>query len=148
MAAQDLELAGVSATPRADETTQRQEPLARLALADLRGAIESPDDTVLLTYRAVESVRQWFLDGNEDDPRAREKSWIAMRSTLGVDKERTQGLAELAKSRRHGGATPSTGEERKEALLIARDVVERFVIHLNPSQADPSEPLGSRISDS
>jgi hypothetical protein len=118
-----------------------EEPLARLALADLRGAIESPDDTVLLTYRAVESVRQWFLDSDEDDPQARKKSWSAMRSTLGVNEERVQTLSELAKSRRHGGATPSTGEERKEALLIARDVVARFVHHLNTPEATPSGPV-------
>jgi hypothetical protein len=115
-----------------------EEPLARLALADLRSAIDTPDDTVLLTYRAVESVRQWFLDGHEDDKRSRDKSWIVMRSTLGVVEKRTRRLEDLAKSRRHGGATPSTAEERKEALLIARDVVERFVIHLARSQAIPS----------
>lgn len=51
------------------------EPLARLALANLWAAIESPDDTGYLAYRAVESVRQWFLVGEEDDGSAREQSW-------------------------------------------------------------------------
>jgi hypothetical protein len=113
-----------------------QEPLARLALADLRAAIESPDDTVLLTYRAVESIRQWFLDGDEDDGTSRKASWIAMRSTLSVDERSIRRISELARSRRHGGATPSTAEERKESILIARDVVARFVTHLGTHQAN------------
>lgn len=112
------------------------EPLARLALADLRTAIESPDDTLYLAYRAVESVRQWFLVGEVDDKPARKASWDRMRSELGIaDDGPTRRLEKLAMSRRHGGATPPTGDERTEAMLLARDIVARFVGHLHARTA-------------
>lgn len=59
------------------------EPLARLAVADLRAALQYPDDTLVYAYRAVESVRQWFLkQGQVDNRAARERTWEAMRETL------------------------------------------------------------------
>ena len=61
------------------------EPLARLALADLRAAIDAADETLFLSYRAVERVRQWFLEPNvEEDNRVRRESWAKMRNTLSV----------------------------------------------------------------
>lgn len=111
------------------------EPLARLALADLRAAIESPDDTGYLAYRAVESVRQWFLVGEEDDGSAREQSWRDMRVALAVDESPLRGLSRLARQRRHGAVASPTESQRKEALLLARDVVARFVAHINERRA-------------
>lgn len=112
-------------------TATIKEPLARLALADLRTAIESPDDTGYLAYRAVESVRQWFLVGTADDQSARERSWSDMRTTLGLDESRLRWLGTLALSRRHGAVAPLTEGQRKEALLLGRDIVTRFIEHIN-----------------
>lgn len=106
------------------------EPLARLALADLRVAIESPDDTAYLAYRAVESVRQWFLVGEQDDDNARKQSWKDIHAALAledVDESSFAELRRLARQRRHGAVAPLTENQRKDALLLARDVVARFV---------------------
>ena len=107
------------------------EPLVRFALADLRVAMESPDDTGYLAYRAVESVRQWFLAGDEEDKRARTQAWMDMRAALDLDESRLRSLEELARQRRHGGVALITETQRKEALLLARDVVARFIAHIN-----------------
>lgn len=110
------------------------EPLARLALADLRVAIESPDDTAYLAYRAVESVRQWFLVGEQDDDSARKQSGKDTRAALAledVDESSFAELRRLARQRRHGAVSPLTENQRKDALLLARDVVARFVTHIN-----------------
>ena len=107
------------------------EPLVRFALADLRVAMESPDDTGYLAYRAVESVRQWFLAGDEEDKRARTQAWMDMRAALDLDESRLRSLGELARQRRHGGVALITETQRKEALLLARDVVARFIAHIN-----------------
>lgn len=108
-----------------------EESLARMALADLRRAIDSPDDTVFLAYRAVESVRQWFLIGAADDGEARKKSWKDMRAVLSLEESRLRWLEKLALSRRHGAIAPPTGSQREEAILLARDVVARFIAHID-----------------
>jgi hypothetical protein len=113
------------------------EPLVRFALADLRMAIESPDDTGYLAYRAVESVRQWFLVGEEDDDSARKQSWIDMRAALEIDESRLRWLDRLARQRRHGAATLITESQRKESLLLARGVVARFIAHINERGTPP-----------
>jgi hypothetical protein len=114
------------------------EPLARLALADLRTAIEAPDDTPFLAYRAVESVRQWFLaDQSEDEGSARVKSWQVMRDTLEIDEVSVRRLAVLARGRRHGGSQSPTGAEREEALRLSRAIVAAFVDHIH--RAHPAE---------
>lgn len=87
-----------------------REPLARLAFANLRTAIESPDDTGYLAYRAVESVRQWFLVEPADDQSARERS--DMRAALAIDGSRLRCLETLALARRHGAAAPLTEIQR------------------------------------
>lgn len=107
------------------------EPLVRLALADLRAAIDAPDETLFLSYRAVESVRQWFLENDaEDEGRARAKSWERMRETLSVDETTTRRLEALARGRRHGGGVPPTAPEREEAPRLARAVVAALIVHL------------------
>jgi hypothetical protein len=108
-----------------------QEPLARLALADLRAALQYPDDTLFYAYRAVESVRQWFLPaGERDDDNTRKQSWTAMRAALGLKRPPIDRLAHLAAGRRHGAVAPPTESERLEALRIARPVVKAFVDYL------------------
>jgi hypothetical protein len=64
------------------------EPLARAALRDLTTAIGAPFDTTFAAYRAVESVRQYFVDdANEDRGHARELSWEAMRDALAQERD-------------------------------------------------------------
>lgn len=112
------------------------EPLARLALADLRSAIDTPDDTPFLSYRAVESVRQWFLPAQgEDEGSTRTASWQSMRSALGIEENSLRRLAALAKGRRHGGGKPPTGEEREESLRLSRNIVAAFVQHIHQTQS-------------
>lgn len=111
-------------------------PEVRYALADLRSAIERHDDTAFYCYRAVECVRQYFLDGNGDLPGPRKESWDRLRESLGVEREDLQKLANLAKSRRHGGFLILTESQRMEALLLARLVVEKFVSHISNLNRD------------
>jgi hypothetical protein len=111
-------------------TAAAAEPLVRLALGDLRTAIESPDDTLFLCYRAVESVRQWFLVGDEDEKSARLESWVAMRTALDLEEAPMRRLEKAAMGRRHGAAHPPTAVQRLEALQLAREVVSRLVTHI------------------
>ena len=58
----------------------------RLALADLRAALQYHNDRCFYAYRAVESMRQCYLkEGKADRGTARERSWEHLRSTLHLD---------------------------------------------------------------
>jgi len=106
---------------------------ARLALADLRAALEYPDDTAFYSYRAIETVRQSFLSGSTDTETERRKSWQTMRETLSLDRHSLDQVRDLAMPRRHGGAErPGPSEaQRLQVLRVARHVVSRFVSHLS-----------------
>ena len=123
-------------------TAAVQEPLARLALADLRAALQYPDDTLFYAYRAVESTRQWFMPpGQPDDDNTRKQSWRAMRAALGLERPPLDRLADLAAGRRHGAVAPPTEAERLEALRTARPVVRAFVDFLI-AQGSAEEAIG------
>lgn len=110
-------------------------PLVRFALADLRASLVSPDDSAFLAYRAIESIRQWFLQDSEDVSNDRDTSWVELRQTLNVNRADLDVLRLLANRRRHGGSQPLTANERKDAITLARIVVERFVKHLSAPKA-------------
>ncbi len=106
------------------------EPLVRLALADVRTAIDSPGETVWLSYRAIESVRQWFLpEGASDVNAARRQSWTDLKATLDIKEEEIRALEKLAIARRHGADAFTPEEVRLNALRLARRVIERFIAH-------------------
>ncbi|GAA1566007.1 hypothetical protein GCM10009789_19360 [Kribbella sancticallisti] len=114
-----------------------EEPLVRLALADLRTALDLPGETVVLCYRAIESIRQWFLYGDADDDSARKQSWIDLKTHLDIKREEIKPLEAMATSRRHGADTAATERQRVEALTLARKVVERFVAYRVSLTAPP-----------
>ncbi|MFI5730346.1 hypothetical protein ACIA49_09525 [Kribbella sp. NPDC051587] len=103
------------------------ESAVRLALADLRSAIDSPGETVMLCFRAIESIRHWYLDGKADSDAARNRSWKALRAELDIDREEIKPLEYLATARRHGAEPFATEQQRLDAVLLARKVVQRFV---------------------
>lgn len=111
------------------------EPLARLALADLRAALQYPDDSLFYAYRAIESVRQWFQEDGQISNRARDQAWEAMRDVLQLSRDPVDDpidqLAKWSVSRRHGELAPPTEDQRKEALLTARRAVRSFIDYLN-----------------
>jgi len=105
-------------------------PLARFALADIRMAMQSPDDTEFHAFRAIESVRQHFLGSEPDEGAARKRSWIKMREDLQLEQGPIDALTRRAIPRRHGEVSLISGDERLSAILTARAVVEKFVAHL------------------
>jgi hypothetical protein len=116
------------------------EPLARLALADLRAALQYPDDSLFYAYRAIESVRQWFQEDGQISNRARDQAWEAMRaSSLRLPRDPVDDpidqLARWSVGRRHGELAPPTEDQRKEGLVTARRAVRSFIDYLNTRAA-------------
>jgi hypothetical protein len=100
----------------------------RMALADLRSAILEPFDTCVNCYRAVESIRHEYLEGELDSGAARKNSWKRLRDALAVKEEDLRWLEERATPRRHGRALDVTHSERERALRLARHVVEAYCL--------------------
>jgi hypothetical protein len=98
----------------------------RQALKDLRNAIREPSDTVFHCYRAVEAVRQEYVDTGQRDARAaRRASWDRLRQSTGAREADLRWLEELATRRRHGQPVGVSHETRERALRIARTVLKQ-----------------------
>ncbi|MBX9671109.1 MAG: hypothetical protein K2X93_26200 [Candidatus Obscuribacterales bacterium] len=77
----------------------------RRSLADLREAIKSPKDTGEFCYRAIETIRKYFVKANLLDDSKREdsnKSWKFLREELNVARERIDEISKFAVDPRHG----------------------------------------------
>jgi hypothetical protein len=105
----------------------------RMALSDLRSAIREPLDTCVNCYRAVESIRQEYLEGNPDQGTARKNSWKRLRDAIGADEAELRWLEDRATPRRHGDPTDVTHAERERALRLAWRVVEEHCLNFGES---------------
>jgi len=118
----------------------------RMALADLRNAIREPLDTCVNCYRAVESIRHEYLEGNADIGSARKASWKRMRDAVGLAEEDLRWLEERATPRRHGRAIDVTGDERRKALRIARKAIQEHCL-ANRISAVPENDVVAEAAD-
>jgi len=118
----------------------------RMALADLRSAIREPLDTCVNCYRAMESIRHDYLEGDVDTGSARRASWTRMRDALGLPKEDLRWLEERATPRRHGRVIDVTGDERQRALGIARKALQEHCLAHRIS-AVPGNDIVAEASD-
>lgn len=95
------------------------------SLADLREAIRKPHDTGFFCYRAVESLRQAFVEPKDGDNTKR--SWERISSALQIDRSWITLLEQFGKPQRHGETPYMSGDDRIQALKRARTVVGRYV---------------------
>ena len=101
----------------------------RIALGDLREAVRSHTHTAFFCLRAVECLRQCYLDPSEqDDGAARKASWQRMGDELRVDKSWIADLQDASVSERHGQLRTMSDKQRVELLLRTWKVVDRFIM--------------------
>ncbi len=104
------------------------DPLRR-ALGDVGRAYRMPHDTGLFAYRAIESLRQHFVNSEDKEKTRAKKSWISMRECLRIDQALTTKLEDFSKYQRHGEAKHLSGSERSDVIKTARQVIDRFILH-------------------
>ncbi|WP_280458689.1 hypothetical protein [Nocardia carnea] len=114
----------------------------RHALADMRMALRLTIDTAFYCYRAIECLRQEFVqaeDGTRTAP-----SWARMHDALGTSKADMEPLTQLATARRHGESQPLSHEERLKWLRWTRDVVGRYIEEHFPDRiaGESHQPTG------
>jgi hypothetical protein len=93
----------------------------RRALADLRWAILSPDDTPFFCYRSLEALRRHF-------PGTARQARASMCTSLRVDDGWVVDcLQKPANEIRHGAVVPVTDLDRQRSLLAAREIIDRYM---------------------
>ena len=94
-------------------------------LADLREAIRAPKDTGFFCYRAIESLRQFFLHekgaGNE------KASWELLRTELNVSRDDINVIKHIADPVRHGHGAGIMDEQRAKVFVMTWKIVNEFV---------------------
>jgi hypothetical protein len=103
------------------------------ALADLRESIRSPIDTGLFCYRAVESIRQQFVQPGESKDN---KSWERLRQALAVEESFIKSIKLFADDPRHGKTPYISGPERVDCMKRAWVIVDRFCLYLQRGAKD------------
>lgn len=106
----------------------------RYIFSDLRRAIKYPNDTGVHCYRAIETIRQFFLDGDPHDKDARKQSWEKLRNSLNVTEDYLKSVEKYSLSARHGRPILMTGLKRVEIMKQTWKVVDRFLVYLDGNQ--------------
>jgi hypothetical protein len=98
-------------------------------LADLREAIRVPKDTGFFCYRAIESLKQFFLiEGRAKDEK---EAWEMLRSELEVERSALDTIKVLADPARHGNSQSVSDAQRAAAFTTTWDVVNKFLKYGN-----------------
>lgn len=109
-------------------TVPRDYQLAfRRALADYREAIRSFEDTAFFCYRAVEDLRQIFVESERsNESMTWERLWIALGEVEDARAYVKDILRPLAMGNRHGGGTSIAQEARLEMLQKTSKIIAKF----------------------
>ena len=112
-----------------DETKARAVSQLAQALADIREAIRNPHDTALHCYRAIEDIRQCYVEPGDrrGDEVVTKPSWERMRGQLRFEESWIKDIASARRPQAHGDSRMLSGEERGEFVRRARVVVDRFL---------------------
>lgn len=108
----------------------------RVALADVQRALTAGRDTTFYAYRAVESVRQRFVLPTD---RNTGQSWGRMWAALGGSRELVEAFQDQATRRRHGAVDSYSHDERRLALVRAREVTALFASWLDRQSSAASD---------
>ncbi|MSQ40825.1 MAG: hypothetical protein EXR55_04050 [Dehalococcoidia bacterium] len=109
-----------------DTQNQQAAGVLRQALADLRETIRSPIDTGFHCFRAVECLRQFFVEPEDPDDKG---SWERMGEKLGIEHFWTEPIRLFARPQWHGGFPSMSGNQRVDMMMRAWKVVDRFIVY-------------------
>ena len=99
----------------------------RRCFGDIREAIRVPKDTGFFCYRAIETIRQYFL--KEKNSRSERESWEQLREDLKIQRSQIDFVKSFADPIRHGDVKYISAEERSKVLTDTWDIIDRFVIY-------------------
>lgn len=103
----------------------------RNALADLREAIRSLEDTSFFCFRTLERIR---IHVQPNYPKEKNHALREAEDKLRLDHSCHTFLYKQAKHERHGKWGALTGKERAKAVCLIWKIVDRFIIFLDRNQ--------------
>ena len=103
----------------------------RRALEHAKNAINQKMDAGMNCYRAIEAIRQYFLNGKTDDGGAKRKSWEDMNNSLRLQQNFYALVKSHADVARHGGAGSISSTDMEKMLHCTWRIIDRFLIYLN-----------------
>lgn len=107
----------------------KNNPVARVAIADIKYACLEPDLTALFAYRAIEGVMNSFETGDTKN------NWIALRDNLNLSRDFFLPVEKLSVLNRHGKPFDQTFKDRQVCIYIAMIVVQRYLHYLNSGKS-------------
>jgi hypothetical protein len=110
----------------------------RHALADFRRAILEADDTAAFCFRAVEALRETFVDDKIKEKKQDKESWFALNKALRLEKSYLDRVRALALPQRHGDRQEYvSGNARIDLLGRTRAILFRYAVFLEKGSIDP-----------
>ncbi len=104
--------------------------MLRVALSDLRLAIQFTKDTPFFCYRAIESLMQYFNKYNDE-----KKAWSELRSKLNISEDYIiSGIKPLADDIRHGKSPFISATVRNCIMLKTWRIIDRFIIYVKNNE--------------
>lgn len=105
----------------------KNDPIVRVAIADIRYACLEPDLTALFSFRAIEGIMNSFGENQKDD---RKNNWVLLRENLNVARELIDPVTELSKSNRHGKPFEQTFSDRQLCIHSAMVILQRYLHYI------------------
>ena len=81
-------------------------------------------DTGIFCYRGIESLRRYIADSNNVNDK---ESWILLRETLEIEREKIDFIKSFADKTRHGGTIYISDENRSKIFNYTWDLVNKFI---------------------
>lgn len=105
----------------------KNDPIVRVAIADIRYACLEPDLTALFSFRAIETIMNSFGENQKED---RKNNWVLLRENLIIARELIDPVTELSTSNRHGKPLEQTFSDRQLCIQTAMIVLQRYLHYL------------------
>jgi len=99
-------------------------PIVRIAIADIKYACLEADLTALFSYRSIEGIMKSFCENQE------EKCWFRLHENLNTTKEFIDPVTKLSKSNRHGEQLNQSFSDRQLCIHTAMIVLQRYLHYL------------------
>lgn len=97
-------------------------------LSNFRKSLRYPEDRVFFSYRAIESIRQYFKEKNECNNR---KSWELLRGCLNISEAYLRAIEKLQTIARHGLFSSLSDEDNKLTLERTIKIIDRFLLFVD-----------------
>lgn len=121
-----LRIVMVEPSDRHDERRVQSVGQLTQALGDIRESIRNPHDTALHCFRAIENIRQCYVEPGDVSGDAK-PSWKRMRTQLRIERSWIDDIAAARHPQAHGDSRMLSGEQREDFVKRVRVLVGRFI---------------------